>query len=157
MSQLARSFLIALTLAHAAVPVAAQPKDPTAWQPLDPPNRQHAAILEWHRALVSNDFEGYLRVTGPIPGLGDSARRMQFDAERQTTPPALMITVTPTHINPNGSKSYGVAGCMKAYGDPNDMRMVAVVTPIERDGRWRVSASSFGTPWNNLVRACPVR
>jgi hypothetical protein len=46
---------------------------------------------------------------------------------------------------------------MKAYGDPDEMRMVAGVTPVERDGRWWVLASAFATPWNHLVRACPVR
>lgn len=149
---------LALATAMAApAPVAAQPRDPVVWQPLDPRNPEHAAILAWHRALLDNDFPAYLHATTPIPGLDERARQTMFDHERATTPPTLMIAVTPTSTNPNGSRSYAVAGCMKAYGDPDDLRMVALVTPLEREGRWKVSASGFGTPWNRTIRACPVK
>ena len=134
-----------------------QPKDPVAWQPLNPSNPEHATILGWHQALVSNDYQSYLRYVGRIPGLSEATMKMSFDNNRATTPPTLMINVEPSHINPNGSKDYAVAGCMKAYGDNKEIRMVAGITTIKKDGEWKIVASGFSPPWNTLVRACPVK
>lgn len=134
-----------------------QPKDPVVWRSLDPSNPEHTAILEWHRALISNDYQAYLRSVGRIPGESEVTMKMSFDNNRATTPPTLMISVEPSHINPNGSKDYAVAGCMKAYGDNKELRMVAGVTTIKKNGEWKIVASGFSPPWNNLVRDCPVK
>ena len=93
----------------------------------------------------------------PIPGLSEASQRLHFANVRAMTPPKLMITAEPSHVNPNGTKDYRVAGCTKLPGEPNEMRMVAGVTPYQKDGQWRVSGSDFGPPWNNAIRACPVK
>lgn len=132
-------------------------EDPVVWQPLDPSRPEHTAILRWHQALISNDYQSYLRAIAPMPGLSEELMRKSFEYMRATTPPTLMISIKPTHINPNGSKDYGVAGCMKTYGDPRELRMVAVVAAVQMNGEWKVVASGFGPPWNNLIRVCPVK
>ena len=127
------------------------------WIPLDPSKPEHAAILSWHKALVANDYAAYLRYTGGISGISEQTQRMHFDTLRSMTPPTLMITASPSHLNPNGTKEYIVGGCVRMQGDPDEMRMVAGVTPYQKDGQWRISGSDFGPPWNNTIRVCPVR
>jgi hypothetical protein len=108
------------------------PKDPVTWQPLDPANPKHAAILRWHKALIA---------TTPT-----------------NIPPTLMISAKSYHTNPNGSEDFGVAGCMKGYfGDSREIRLVANVTPIQTNGEWKVVGSGFVPPSNNLIRVCPVK
>lgn len=121
---------IQITAVKAEAP--SPPIDPVTWQALDATNPKHAAILRWHKALVASS--------------------------PANTPPALMIGVNPIHVNPNGSQDYGVAGCMKGYyGDPREIRLVAIVTPVQTNGEWKVVGSGFGPPSNNLMRACPVK
>lgn len=150
---------LALAIALICAPACgwAQSREATVWIPLDPSKPEHAAILGWHRALVANDFAAYLRYRQPMEGVSEATRRMHFANVCSMTPPTLMITASPSHINPNGSKDYTVAGCMKQPGDPNEMRMVAGVTPYQKDGQWQVGGSDFGPPWNNTIRACPVK
>jgi len=135
----------------------AQARERTIWIPLDPSKPEHAAILGWHKALVTNDYAAYLRYRGPVAGVSEANQRAYFASVRSMTPPKLMIAAQPSHVNPNGTKDYTVAGCMKLPGDPNDIRMVAGVTPYQKDGQWRVGGSDFGPPWNNTIRACPVK
>ncbi len=128
---LAGTFLLNAITSVAAEPPST-PKDPVAWQPLDPSNPKHAPILRWHKALLASS--------------------------PASTPPILMISAKSYHTNPNGSEDYGVAGCMKGYlGDSREIRLVAGVTTIQINGEWKVSASGFVPPPTNLIRVCPVK
>lgn len=154
--------ILACMLLNPITTLAAQPtslpKDPVTWQPLNPSNPEHAVIILWHIALINNDFPNYLRAVGSSPYLSEDLMKLNFKNTRANTPPTLMISVESHHTNPNGSKDYGVAGCIKGYmGDPREIRMVAGVTPIQVNGKWKVSATGFVPPSNNLIRACPVK
>lgn len=134
-----------------------QSTEATVLIPLDSSRPEHAAIAGWHRALVGNDYAAYLRYTGGIPGISEQSQRAHFATVRSMTPPMILISANPSQVNPNGTKNYTVVGCVRMAGDPNEMRMVAGVTPHQKDGQWRVAGSDFGPPWNNTVRACPVK
>jgi hypothetical protein len=126
------------------------PVDGTKWARLHPSNPEHAAIAAWHRALVSNDYEAYLRATGgPTPGLSDRDMRTLFDNMSQSTPSTILIAAEPHHVNPSGTNDYFVAGCR--YG----ARLIAGVTPRQVDGKWTASGTGFAAPWNHLARVCP--
>ena len=152
-----RPILLTIALTCTSATGSAQSPSGTVWIPLDASKPEHAAVLGWHRALAENDYASYLRYTGGISGLSEQTQRAHFDTVRSMTPPKLMITANPSHVNPNGTKDYTVAGCLRMPGDPDEMRMVAGVTPYQKDGQWRISGSDFGPPWNNTIRACPVR
>lgn len=149
--------LFAIAITCASVSGWTQSREATVWIPLDSSKPEHAVILGWHKALVANDYAAYVRYTGGLPGVSEQNQRAHFATVRSMTPPTLMITANPDHVNPNGTKDYTVAGCMRVSGDPNEKRMVAGVTPYQKDGQWRVGGSDFGPPWNNTVRVCPVK
>jgi hypothetical protein len=152
-----RRLALAIALMCAPALGLAQAREATVWIPLDPSKPEHAAILGWHRALVANDYAAYIRYREPLAGISEANQRAYFASVRSMTPSKLMIAASPSHINPNGTKTYTVAGCMKQPGDPEEMRMVAGVTPYQNNGRWRVSGSDFGPPWNKTLRECPVK
>ena len=151
------SAVLAIALAGPWIGAAAQSREKPVWVPLDASQPERAIIVAWHKALVSGDYAAYVRHTGDVPGLSDQARREHFAKLRTVTPSTLMITATPTRVNPNGTKEYAVAGCVKMAGDPREMRMLALLLPHQRDGQWRVLGSDFGPPWNDTVRECPVK
>lgn len=152
-----RRVLLAIGITCMSASGSAQSPAAPAWKPLDPSKPEHAAILGWHKALVANDFATYLRYTGGIPGISEQSQRAHFATVRSMTPPVLMIAANPGTVNPNGTRTYSVAGCVRMPGDPDEMRMVAGVTPYQKDGQWRIGGSDFGPPWNNTIRVCPVR
>jgi hypothetical protein len=135
----------------------AQSAEKPSWVALQASIPEHAIILAWHKALVANDYAAYLRHTGEVPGLSDAQRREHFAKLRTVTPGELKVTAGPTRVNPNGTKEYFVAGCVKMPGDPKDMRVVALLLPHQRDGQWRILGSDFSVPWNDTVRSCPVK
>lgn len=127
------------------------------WQELDPSNAEHAAIQRWHKSLLLNDFDAYLRSTdGVLPGLNEKSMRVLFDNIRKSTPPKLLVTTNP-YVRANGSKDFSVAGCLKADWDTKEMRMVAEVIVAKKGEEFFIIASGFAAPWNDLKRACPVK
>ena len=130
-------------------------KDLITWQRLDSSNPEHAAIIGWHRTLISNDYSTYLKYAPRIMREHNTVSQSNFDSRRKITPPNILIAPIPTHINPNGSKDYAVAGCGSWKGFDKPTRLVALVTPILENGMWKISASDFAPPWNNLVHVCP--
>jgi hypothetical protein len=129
---------------------------------LNPAYPEHAAILRWQHALLSNDFNGFLSVTpplGPQPNLHtdrEQVERMIFDSTRKYLPATLFITSVPDSIGPNGARDYTVFGCTRIAGDPHEIRLASKVLTREIDGQWKAMGFCFSPPWTNKVRACPV-
>ena len=158
-----RSFLLgtlllgpAAMLNAAPAPVPA-PKDRFTLQELNPSNPEHAAILRWHKALFSSDYQAYLRASTRNPQISEKMMRLVFDGTRRNTPPRILIYVNPQHTNPDGSKEYAVVGCTKLPEDPREIRMVSLVSTLRQGGQWKVVGTAFGPPWTDLVRVCPVK
>jgi len=129
---------------------------------LNPAIPSHVAVMRWHHALLSSDFDTWFALQPPIaphpnmrpisPGMW----RMIFDQARKNVPSKLFITAAPDSIGPNGAADFVVVGCTRLAGDSRDIRLVAGVTLRKIEGQWKVFGSAFGPPWTNKVRVCPV-
>ena len=140
-----------------SAPLTAQTKlGASDWRKLNPTIPEDAAILRWYNSIQSNDFPTFVRLSPKNKYTTPSLLKTMFESIRNTAPTAVMISKTPSHMNPNGSRNYYLVGCVKKLSDPKQRRVMASVTPIKVGDDWTVIGIGFSPPWNNTVRDCPV-
>ena len=133
---------------------------------LDPSDPAQAAIMRWHQALVTDDFDAYS--VSAVHGIdeGDALRTVVFDRMRQGVPPTI-LSYDGTHdfdklaseadrVIFKGLRTFSLVGCLQVTANVHSVRVMSVVSAREIEGRWRVYGGSFGMPSTPFAGGCPI-
>jgi len=120
-----------------------------------------AAIMQWHQALVANDFPTFVRVDFHTSAVSDDMIKIGFDSMRSGgMPQTVLIAKAPEKISslgPPGLRVYMLVGCMKLPGSAGEVRLASAVWARIANGQWKVGGSSFGIAPPEFAGACPMK
>jgi hypothetical protein len=120
--------------------------------------------VQWHSALVANDFAKYSSVE--VQGKDDTVelRRLWFDLIRQNAPEKLFAREATRDFDDlskednslKGFRTFALVGCKSGTVNA-PVRVMSVVSVRQVSGEWKVYGGSFGTPSTPFAGKCPIQ
>jgi hypothetical protein len=131
-------FAIAVLLLHVTHATA------TDLVPLSASTPQLAAVKEWHRAILADDYGAYERSTGKTSWF----RTEEYKEIRKWTPEVIKVTL-PKALS-NGNFELNAVGCK------NDRRQAVSIVLVKAGADWKVLSTGWAQVWGPDVKTCPV-
>lgn len=129
------------------------PKLPDNYPKLVAPDEsdpRFAVYLAWHRAVLANDFESYERFSYfPASSIYTEDMKRSLLGEIRKLAPDNM-KVGETKESSTGGLQFTAVGCK------DSKRYVSSIIILKVEGKWQVSGSAWGPPWNSSRDICPV-
>jgi hypothetical protein len=142
-----------------------KPEEHLALGPLDPSDPAQLVVIQWHQALVANDFAKYSAVAIRGADESDELRKLVFDTMRSGAPDTILANdgtkdleklSTPEDKSWIGLRSFALVGCIKRAADGQIVRVMSVVSVRHVLGEWKVYGGSFGAPSTPFAGQCPI-
>ena len=143
-----------------------RPRQQAKLAPLDANDPAQAAVVQWHRALVDNNFAAYMGVeVQPAGPIDIEMNRLWFDSLRPGVPAVVFVSdetdafdgLLPAEdaARLKGLRSFMLVGC--AASRTNEaFRRIALVSARSIGGHWFVYGGSFGPANEGFAGECPV-